>query len=262
MIDQDYLRKIYNPDGSLLRNEQLRMLDILKCVDGLCRKYGIRYWLSSGTLLGAVRHGGFIPWDDDLDIEMLRVDYEKLIPILRRELPKEYVLQDRKNEKKYIYLYAKVRDTKSFIRENNLISKSYAFNGIFIDIFPLEKSNRILFRIAGVLYNYLCVKPALKGIYGMFIVNYMILTSVVFPIFRLLSMCCKTEIVRHTLGMGFIKERKVNEIFPLQEIQFEGFSFYAPNNVNAYLERLFGNYMELPVDAQSSHISIDDIKIW
>ena len=65
------LRKRFNPDGSLLRRQQLRMLELLEAVDLVCKKYDIPYWLSSGTLIGAVRHQGFIPWDDDLDIEML-----------------------------------------------------------------------------------------------------------------------------------------------------------------------------------------------
>ena len=69
----DELRQRYNPEGSLLRRHQLRMLEILKEIDRICQKHRIDYWLSSGTLLGAVRHGGFIPWDDDLDIEMVPI---------------------------------------------------------------------------------------------------------------------------------------------------------------------------------------------
>ena len=68
---QNELRERYNPDGSILRKQQLRMLEMLQYIDFVCKKHNIRYWLCSGTLLGAVRHGGFIPWDDDVDIEML-----------------------------------------------------------------------------------------------------------------------------------------------------------------------------------------------
>ena len=96
MANQAELRERFNPDGSSLRNHQLRMLEMLKYIDGVCKKHNISYWLSSGTLLGAVRHGGFIPWDDDLDIEMLRKDYLKLVKVLGREIDSKYALQTHK----------------------------------------------------------------------------------------------------------------------------------------------------------------------
>ena len=68
------LRDKYSPYGSPLRRQQMRMLEILLEIDRICKRHGIQYWLSSGTLIGAARHGGFIPWDDDLDIEMMRED--------------------------------------------------------------------------------------------------------------------------------------------------------------------------------------------
>jgi hypothetical protein len=73
-MTNEELRERYNPEGSLLRRQQTRMLEILLEVDRICQKHDIRYWLSSGTLIGALRHDGFIPWDDDLDIEMMRED--------------------------------------------------------------------------------------------------------------------------------------------------------------------------------------------
>ena len=75
MIDskiQNKLREKYNPDGSLLRQHQLRMLKMLSYFDKICQEHNIHYWLSSGNCIGVVRHGGFIPWDDDIDVEMLR----------------------------------------------------------------------------------------------------------------------------------------------------------------------------------------------
>lgn len=97
----DELRQRYNPEGSLLRRHQLRMLEILKEIDRICQKHRIDYWLSSGTLLGAVRHGGFIPWDDDLDIEMERKDYLRLLQLLPEELNDAYLLQTPRHRSRF-----------------------------------------------------------------------------------------------------------------------------------------------------------------
>ena len=84
MIDpklQAELRARFNPDGSDLREAQLRMLGLLKFLDDICKKNGLEYWLDSGTLIGAARHGGFIPWDDDVDVCMMKKDADKLKPL-------------------------------------------------------------------------------------------------------------------------------------------------------------------------------------
>ena len=86
-FDAKALKERFNPEGSLLRRQQNRMTEMLVFIDGVCRKHNIKYWLCSGTLLGCIRHGGYIPWDDDLDIEMLREDYLKLLKVLPSELP-------------------------------------------------------------------------------------------------------------------------------------------------------------------------------
>lgn len=143
MIDpklQTELREKFNPDGSNLRNAQLRMLNILKYVDYVCKQNDIPYWLSSGTCLGAVRHGGFIPWDDDVDIEMLEEDYDRLITILENQKSDEFALQTHKLDKNFHYDFAKVRDKNSLIEEVSEIDKQYKYRGYFIDIFPLIPS--------------------------------------------------------------------------------------------------------------------------
>lgn len=87
MIDSQTNIKLierFSPKGSLLDKHHQRLLEILIYFDKICRENNIRYWLSSGTALGAVRHGGFIPWDDDADVEMLREDFEKLKAIFQK----------------------------------------------------------------------------------------------------------------------------------------------------------------------------------
>lgn len=112
---KEELRQKYNPDGSDLRKIQLRALEILKVVDLICKKHNIPYWLEGGALLGAVRHEGFIPWDDDIDIQILRKDYKKLLKILQKDLPDNLVVQSRETDEMYMDRMMKIRDLNSFV---------------------------------------------------------------------------------------------------------------------------------------------------
>ncbi|MFK2244514.1 phosphorylcholine transferase LicD [Bacteroides fragilis] len=128
----------YNTDGTMLRKQQERMFEMLCVIDDICVKNEINYWLSGGTLLGAVRHGGFIPWDDDLDIQLMKDDYNKLLGLLKTELPEQYQLQTSKTDRNYFARYAKVRDVNSLLEDSDY-TLGYKYKGIFIDIFLLKK---------------------------------------------------------------------------------------------------------------------------
>jgi lipopolysaccharide cholinephosphotransferase len=130
------------------------ILEIFKVVADICERHQIPYFAIGGTCLGAVRHHGFIPWDDDLDIGLLREDYLRLLPLLRKELPEQCMVHDKECDKDYPYLYAKVRDKYSGIEEDYIFKTQHT--GCFIDIFPLERSPYPLFRIANRLYVNLC----------------------------------------------------------------------------------------------------------
>lgn len=119
------------------RKIQLIELEILNEVDRICRKHGIKYYLCGGTLLGAVRHSGFIPWDDDLDIFFPRKDYIKFAEIVQKELPDTMFYQDWHNEFDYPYNFAKIRMNGTKFCQNE-IQHLNMHHGIFIDIFPLD----------------------------------------------------------------------------------------------------------------------------
>ena len=132
---EDYSK--YNGEGTSLRKAQLREVEILVEIDKICRKHNIKYWIDFGTLLGAVRHKGFIPWDDDLDICMLSEDYKKFLTIAPQELPEWLFIQNNDTDPSYRRSICKIRDLNSFfVEQYDDFSAPYK-KGIFIDIFEI-----------------------------------------------------------------------------------------------------------------------------
>ena len=124
-------------EGEDFRRMQLLELDMLAEVDRVCRKHNITYSIVAGTLLGAVRHKGFIPWDDDADIAMLREDYERFRKVAHEMDPEICWLQDHETDPNYPWGYSKVRRTGTkYVRigQEHLKMKT----GVMIDIFPLD----------------------------------------------------------------------------------------------------------------------------
>lgn len=112
------------------------ILTIMDVIDNICSDYKITYYLTGGTLLGAIRHGGFIPWDDDLDIIMPRNDFERFVEIAEKSLPGNMELKWITNDPRYFLLYAKVcLKNTSFLQE---VGKNQSDYGIFVDIFPVD----------------------------------------------------------------------------------------------------------------------------
>lgn len=125
-------------DAKELRKIQLLQLEILKEVDRICRKHDIKYTLCGGSLLGAIRHKGFIPWDDDIDISMLRREYKKFLNICKQELDSDkYFVQTVDTDPEYRWIYGKIiLNGTTYVRAGQESIKSH--NGIFIDIFPRD----------------------------------------------------------------------------------------------------------------------------
>lgn len=253
---QEQLRAKYNPDGSQIREMQMAMKKILDVVDEVCVKNDIPYWLCSGTLIGAVRHGGFIPWDDDLDIDMLRSDIPRFIEACKRDLPEGYVVQTHSTDKNYYLNIVKVRQLGTEVREvlrfkdRDDSTAEYDYRGFFIDILPIESSKHTLMKWSGKPHA-LLTKAIFHWKLPKFIVEIIyILNQTIYSVFRIISALFAN---RHecyvTYGTWFLKPRDLDDIFPLQRIEFEGSMYNAPKDTHAYLSKIYKDYTKLPEDA-------------
>lgn len=132
------------PSEDILHLIQEKLLYVLVAFDRVCREHGLTYFLDSGTALGAIRHGGFIPWDDDVDVGMPRKDYERFLIIGQEFLPEDIFIQTTQTEPNYKRNAAKLRLKGTVFQEANDLP--YKYNGFFIDIFPFDNvpANQIL----------------------------------------------------------------------------------------------------------------------
>ena len=138
-------QKKYNVDGCDIQDVQRHILGVLMVIDRLCTENGIRYTLSEGTLLGAIRHQGFIPWDDDGDVMMPRDDYEKFVKIAAEQMPEGYCFQCLENTKNYPYNFGKVFDTGTVYTESGTSHLSLG-HAVYVDIFPMDYATEDTYR--------------------------------------------------------------------------------------------------------------------
>lgn len=250
-----------------LNDEQLRQLQMIQLemlieVDRICKKCGIKYNIIAGTLLGAIRHGGYIPWDDDADVALLREEYEKFRKACKTELDtSRFYFQDHRNTKGYRWGYGKLRRKNTiFLREHqeHLPYKQ----GVFIDIFPLDgvPDNYLLRSLKNV--ECFCIRKILWSKAGkiaekklwkrkLFCLIDKIPEKYILRYYK--CMVChankrKTKWVRILMyptpnrEYGYKRSWYENR----REIEFEGRVFQGIKDYDEYLSFKFGDYMELP----------------
>ncbi len=260
-FDPAELRARFNPEGSPLRRQQNRMKDMLRVLDEICRRHDIPYWISSGTLLGCIRHGGFIPWDDDLDVELMRKDYLRLLRILPRELPEWMELQSRDTDPNYFFSYAKLRDRGSLLKETNDYDRIFRMRGIYIDLFPQEKCPRWMQKLSchtiGHVYKILKDKrlaeaEKIKSVNRWYRLNH----CFIYPLMRMVNSLFPSLLVRHTYGVPFHTACHVDEVFPIGRARFEDIEVNVPHDSDAYLKRKYGDYLRLPdIERIAPHVA-------
>ena len=247
----------YNPEGSSLRKAQLRMVEILKEIDKICKKHNIEYYMEGGSLLGTVRHQGFIPWDDDMDISVMKKDYPRLRKALIDELPNNYVYQDAGTDTNYPMLFGKVRDKRSFIQESDL--SKLKEQGIYVDIFPNEKIPSMKWkRILDYPYGH-----CFRAIHNYTDKKDKFISYIVFPfawslvqLTRLVNRIIPSNKIAYVYGCQIAYNNySKQDVFPLIYMPFEGMQVPVPHNYDAVLKALYGNYMQIPPeDKRKTHI--------
>lgn len=239
---------------------------ILKRVVEVLEKHNLKYVLYYGTLLGAIRHQGFIPWDDDVDIAMPREDYEKFKKIAQQELEEKYFVQDVNTDDEYPSLIAKVRNSETTLIERGYVHLRKMNQGIFIDIFVTEaydnkKANKLRLFLLKVYGRLLLEKSTGKGLHKF--------VSKFFSRKWLLKAISKNQKNLSKNGSGcyniienrFLLEKDFYEEYVMQP--FEGVQMRVPAQYDKYLTRCYGDYMQLPSEEKrvplhsTNHISAD-----
>ena len=244
-----------------VREVQDKILETMKYIDSLCRKHGIVYYIMGGTALGAVRHGGFIPWDDDLDIFMTPCEYEKFKAVFEKENSEKFILQEWRTTPNYLE-YAKVRMNGTTFIEEHFKDRTEMHHGIYVDIMILHKVPMSRWT-QKIVYYY----SKFVTLYGLSQRNWkpktkaqaLVLKSLkVLPCKWMAKTCYKKIYKYDDLKDNFkycywitpakFKNGLFDESFFSQpvDIPFEDTILLGSEKIKEYLEYRYGDYMKLP----------------
>ncbi len=245
-----------------VKKVEQEILDVFHCI---CEKYHLRYSLAWGTLLGAVRHKGFIPWDDDIDVMMPREDYEALIKIWDSTAPADYLLQDYNRDSDYTNNFVKIRKNHTtFIQFEEEKKKKYQ-KGVFIDVFPMDRvpSGKIA-KIAqkaatavNLLYSrrYTSTDAGIVGTAEKALLKVSESRQIKARAYSegiLKKWNGARELEYLTTGtMGFIGYYYPNDLFDdLVTLEFNGKNYCCTKRYHEFLTIRYGDYMQLPPEEE------------
>ncbi len=253
-------------EQEILKKLQATEIGILEAVTNLCEKHGITYFLDSGTLIGAIRHDGFIPWDDDVDITMPYKDYLRFLKIAQKELGDAYFVQNHETEDNFFRSYTKVS-----LNGTTVYPRLWKYwdihHGAWIDIFPLFYADndkeinkkRKLYRLCIILqkknfYRNLLLQNEKKTIKSSIAYALYCLLGII-PVkarkklhTRLLNHICAKEDGRYLCRCALIIRRfdKASYMGPVLYHPFEHLSLRVPSDYDKVLRDEYGDYMQLP----------------
>lgn len=247
------------------------LLGIAQEFDRVCRENGIQYMMLGGSMIGAIRHKGFIPWDDDMDFGVLREDYEKLKLLLAKELKVPYKLRSVDDTKSLVDDFLKIEDTRTFMKIR-FLEDAVEEIGINIDIFPLDYTYPNISRFSrnDIIYKLVKIQGYrfFEGKLDSF--SKEISRKVVKFLFRFLGRRTISNLVRKILprkapyltnifGVYELREVMPIEFFlPAREYLFEGIKLMGVNDYHRYLSNVYGDYMKLPPE-EKRHYHIANV---
>ena len=240
----------FNPEGSAIRIVQLKMLEMIKFLDKICKDNDIPYILDGGSALGAIRHQGFIPWDDDMDIALLEPDYKRLIKILRNLDSDKYVLQSQETDYNYINQFPKFRMKEGdYLGNFPSRSRLYKWRGPGIDIFCFQHNSYIAAKVSQIIHAKLLnwtwkiqsdkkrwfVTKTMYGIY-----------YCCMPLFWVLNVFRKPQEYHNALGQGWCHLYIKGILSPTIQVPFEDTMLPVPSDYDVFLTSLFGDWRTPP----------------